>query len=498
MPNRKKNRSANVAREPSTGRFVSAASLSSSSIFIPSVNDDTMSETTPTPGVMTPAMVQEMINQAIASDRASRQGERSAAVRKEAITKSLIETRPQRKKVLIDTYKMSEVEAEMEILESDARAVRNYEPSPTPSVAGGGTFFAKSPIRVEDITEFDGDSFQLHSWLTHVEALHGHRLTKEWQEPIITLLPLCLKGAAKHWYDNLAPEERLALTNWQEWKAQLSGSFKANPTDLRRRADGRKWVVRKELIQSYYYEKVAWMRQAYPHRDDQDFILDIKEGLPADMQLAVRTNMMINPTLSALLTELRALEGPYRAEKPSTRSLLTDDTPAKSTSTSSSSTVNDDNGKDAGSGRRPPLAQTYDKNNITVDASGNRHYRIPDSGRKISLGDRRCRQCNGKHFDFEHQHLVNVKKEALYIDGMPACYFGDVSDDVDAMDEDADFVMLEGDQSTISSGSSHDSSSTVSRSMSPSTDRSASPRQSYSPSSARSSKTSGKGQPTSA
>lgn len=448
---------------------------------------------TATQTTVTLEMVNTIVQNAIEADRAQRAGERTAASVREALAESLRASRPDRKKNLMEKGKLTSTEAELELTESDARALRGTEStSPRDSSSWGSD--RRSPVRADDLKEFDGNPLKLFTWLSHVEALYNHRLTRDWQDSIVTLLPLCLRDAADHWYSLLSPEDRLKLTTWHEWKDQLTLAFKPDQTELRRLADARKWVVRKELVQSYYYEKVALLKAAYPARDDRDFVIDVKSGLPSNMQISVRTNLCIKPTLSALLTELRGLEGPYRAESPSTRSLLldVDSTPAPPTvptyakETPSSSSVSGN--------RRPPLADTYVRKNIWTTADGDRHYRIPGSDRKISLGARRCKECNGKHFDFEHRHLVGTpKKEAMYVEGYLTSAFDPMDvDDEDLYEEDEGFTILEADDSTISNSSNNSSRS---RSTSPVTNRSVSP--STSRANTKSSEP-GKGSPTSA
>lgn len=370
---------------------------------------------------MTAEQVVQLLNTTLERERG-----RSPSDVKKAIALSLEKTREPRKLELI-AMGLSAADAEIAITESDNRALGN----------GGNTIVSRPPeqrynFKPGDIGLFDGNPLKLHSWLQRVQALHNHNPSPAWQDPLLTALPLCMVGAAENWYTHMSDTARAKLINWQGWRESLVDIFAPDLTQVRQMADAREWNVRRELIQTYHYDKVSLLRTAYPGRDDTDHVLSVKLGLPPSLQISVRTNMAKDPTLEKLLVELRQLEGPYRAESPTTRSLLTDDNPYKA-SPSSSRAKNDDAGKASQSSRserRPPLASTYVRANIWVDKNG-RHYRIPGSNDKISLGNDKCKHCGEKHFDFEHHHLVKSEKDVKFVEGYPVSAYEGHPEDSD-------------------------------------------------------------------
>lgn len=392
------------------------------------------------------ALLKEAATEAVSAERQREQA--SADAEKQSLALALANSRQARKQTMINDGR-TPAQAEIAVTEADARAL------------GQGNTVISQPntrhtFKAEDIGEFDGNPLKLHGWIQRVEALHDSKPTKEWQDPIITVLPLCLKGAAAHWYAQLSIVARAKLTTWSGWKEGLK-TFEPDTTEIRQIADARTWKVRQELVQTYFYDKLSLLRTAYTARSDIDYVLGIKLGLPASLQLAVRANLALNPTLDALLTELRQLEGPWRAESPATRSLIGESSRV-STSSSSNTRSSSSSPTARSSGRRPPLSTTYDKKNVWNDASGDRHYRIPGTNEKLSLGKDRCKHCGGKHFDFEHHHL-QVKKEVKYVEGyaVSPCY--DIIDDESLTEDDEDFDMLDYDPSeaNTSANSSTDS-----------------------------------------
>ena len=360
--------------------------------------------------------------------------------------------------------------------------------SATPSQA------RRHAIKPEDIGTFDGSSDRLEFFLGRVNALVQSRRDPTWEAAIVDILPLCLCDTAAQWYQLLGPHQCIRLnTAWSDWEAALQKAFQPDASEIRRIADERRWDWQKESIAAYFYAKLSLLCAAYPTRLHADLVHKICLGLPASLQLDVRSHMAPKPSMDDLLMELRNLEGPWRAALrsgscPTTRH----ETVTSSMSTSSqygpplaaptltaptTSTAQNQpesrgqppstaNGQNSG---RTSLAAGYVPANVTYihrDGRKVRAYKLPHSGQYIYLG-RPCRTCSQDHFDFKHKfvsrqpkaeaHLIQAELDLVQAYGYPMIclnpiYVGD--EESPTSSPDLSFT-------SSSSGGSHSNSSSV-------------------------------------
>ncbi|CAO1625011.1 unnamed protein product [Jaminaea pallidilutea] len=322
---------------------------------------------------------------------------------------------------------MSEMDAELEAYE----AVHKGNPALSPSAQAPNTIIAaerpprRHQFRTEDIGTFDGSPENLLRFVDRIDSLHDMNDSPHWREPLLELVPMCLKDQAAFWHSQLSKQEKRDLTTWNRWRHALEKAFSPDPSELQLEADNRKWRVREETALAYYLEKIALLRQAYPDQSDKCLLVKVRMGLPPDLQRDVRVPYQNNPSGEDFARELRQLEGPYRNEDPAKRSLRKasgSQAPSKVESSSSASTMPRREKQDipaSPTGSRKTLASSYQPGNISVGKDSVRRYRVPNSNAVIEL-ERRCKQCGGKHFDFEHEHLTKpqVKREpSYYIEG---------------------------------------------------------------------------------
>ncbi|SPO28028.1 uncharacterized protein UTRI_05171 [Ustilago trichophora] len=286
--------------------------------------------------------------------------------------------------------------------------------------------YCKPTVKPDDLGLFDGSPDRLEFFRSRIDALIQSRSDPGWEQAVIETLPLCLRDSAAQWYQLMGSTQRANLSvGWNAWEAALMQAFRPDDGEARRLADSRKWHVKTETVQQYFYSKLSLLRSAYPFRDEKDLAQEIRLGLPDTMRVLVRShlNASVNPT--KMLVELKSLEESWRS---ATGNAM------RSTNLSSQAqtTADNDNAKSQNLFAQPKSAQAsraspkpqagglsmsadYRPENISfVERDGRkvRAYRLPQSGRTIYLG-RSCQKCGQAHFDFEHDHMAaSVKKEA--------------------------------------------------------------------------------------
>lgn len=261
-----------------------------------------------------------------------------------------------------------------------------------------------------------------------MKSLIESRQDPTWESVIIETLPLCLRDTALRWYKVLGSHRRAELnTGWTVWESSLCNAFQPDASEIQCLAGERKWEWPKESIASYFYTKLSLLRAAFPTRQETDLLNEISYGLPASLQLDVRTHLLASPKMDDLLTELRNLEGPWKAtlRSGSPYNSRNDPLPQQLTPPSTYSTpshllasaVDTPQSETVNTSNKFGLATNYEPANISYidrDSRRVRTYKLPNSRQTISLG-RPCRSCSQDHFDFEHDFLSRQPKGEAHI-----------------------------------------------------------------------------------
>lgn len=332
------------------------------------------------------------------------------------------------------------------------------------------------------IGTFDGSTSKLIGFITRIETLWDVRSDAQWRDHLLEALPLCLRGAAQQWYEQLPRTTRVInMRSWPAWRKGLEGVFSPDTSDLRRDAEARTWRIATEDVSAYHFEKLSLLRAAYPHREENDFVKEIHRGLPDEMQLVVRSalsNGKEGSTCEDLLREERHFEATFKrmhASKKSNTGNSSKSSPSSSTKattpsttqTASSSSSPETSRTKQSNAPRFNLKETWSEANVFYK-DGKRHYHLPGMANAMVL-NRNC-HCGGEHFNFEHDHLMNRKIGNPK--GEPAFFLGDYPVlELDSMDVD-DFAITAAPISP--SVSSSNSSNQFSAPSSPSTVRSTS------------------------
>ncbi|SAM83346.1 uncharacterized protein UBRO_20294 [Ustilago bromivora] len=211
------------------------------------------------------------------------------------------------------------------------------------------------------------------------------------------------------------------------WESSLHNAFQPDASKILCLAGERKRELLKESITSYFYTKLSLLRAVFPMRQETNLLNEIHYGLPASLQLDVCTHLLSSPNMDDLLTELRNLEGPWKAtlcsgshynsrNDPLPQQL----TPLSTYSTPShplSSAVDTPRSETVNASNKFGLATNYDPANISyIDRDSRRiqTYKLPNSQQTITLGHP-CRSCSQDHFDFVHNFLLRQPKGEAHI-----------------------------------------------------------------------------------
>lgn len=278
----------------------------------------------------------------------------------------------------------------------------------------GNSLFEK--IKVSDLDEFDGTD--VHSFFLSVDAA----LAQFSPRMVAGVMARNLKGVAKIWFQNLSEVMREAiLSNANVFKDSLRQEFEEDKAISRQLARDRKWQVQKEPIMTYYYEKMKMIANAFKGIDSSEQCLEIRDGLPDDLKLLVRTTMAARPNLDHLRKELKTLEQDYLANRRK-RPFTPQQTfpPANQQSL----VKHNRNPVKAEPGRRPPsLRDSFNPKFIGQSPNPSnpsqmiRTYTVPDGSGRVLMLNRPCRTCGGNHFDFEqvHAHFVELDDNDSYV-----------------------------------------------------------------------------------
>lgn len=310
--------------------------------------------------------------------------------------------------------------------------------------------------KVNDLGTFDGDPESFLTWSRHIKQLWDRKSDPHYREPLLDTIPLCLKGAARDWYNSLGAEEVLSFKSWEHYEDKLRKFFAFDDIALKESADSRKWDPRKETVSAYYFEKKKLLAGAYPNHLEKDLCHNIWMGLPSNFRLYCRTPMANNPTCLDLLIEMRKLEETWKTDHSGRKPQLPQSMkPLASKQEGSSSTTNNTVRSvkvEKVAGRRRPIKETYTSRNIFYK-NNKRHYLIPDTDDILEL-QRPCSKCGGDHFDFEHDFILaqknaggkQVKQEAHFVEG----YLAHKADEFDSSDLPPDETLIGSDESTLS------------------------------------------------
>lgn len=209
------------------------------------------------------------------------------------------ETRAQRKELLIEQG-LTEAKA-LEALQEGSSTSSTIVQQPN----------RRWNVCAEEVGYFEGDKLRLQWWLDRVRSLWERNSDPNYRDPLIDVLPMCLKGSATDWYQALSAAERSNLTSWPAWETSLREYFSMDRSEVRGLADKRKWQAGQEEIADYFQDKLRLLRQAYPDKTDGDLVSEIKDGLPSALRLVVRTDLLHRNTPLNLLSELRRMEHPF-------------------------------------------------------------------------------------------------------------------------------------------------------------------------------------------
>lgn len=275
-------------------------------------------------------------------------------------------------------------------------------------------------IKVSDLDEFDGTD--IYSFFMSIDAA----LSQFSPKLVAGVMARNLKGIAKVWFQNLNELSREAvLSNAFTFKEALRQEFEEDKAISRQTASDRKWQVTREPLMTYFYEKLKLITNAFKGMDSTDQCLEIREGLPDDFKLLVRTTMAAKPTLDHLRKELKTLEQDYLANrKKKPFAFQQQQVPQQALVKSpAQNLVKTEQGNGKSGNRRPPsLRDTF--NPKFIGQSPNpanpsqmiRTYTVPDGSNRVLMLNRPCRTCGGNHFDFEqvHSQFVEIEENDNY------------------------------------------------------------------------------------
>lgn len=271
----------------------------------------------------------------------------------------------------------------------------------------------KKVMKVSDLNEFDGSD--VYSFQLSVDAALA-----QFSSPTVAgMMARVLKGVAKTWFQNLDHRIRDGcLVDADEFIHALKSEFAIDKGLARQSARDRRWKVNEESVSSYYYDKLKLVGNSYgSSMDATEKCFEVRDGLPEDFKVLVRTTLASRPTLEALRKELTTLEVDYLASQkskavvkvPATQTLPPSPVKALSPAIPPVMVPRIKQENFAGQ-RRLSMKDSFDSRfigtapNPVNPSEMTRTYSVPDGSGRVLYLNRPCRQCGGQHFDFEPNH----------------------------------------------------------------------------------------------
>lgn len=274
----------------------------------------------------------------------------------------------------------------------------------------------KRNMKLSDLDEFDGTD--VYSFELSVDTAMAQFSTTT----VASMMARVLKGLAKTWFQNLDHRIRDGcLVDADEFMRALKSEFAIDKGLARQAARDRKWKIGHESVATYYYDKLKLVGNSYGNSmDAAEKCFEVRDGLPEDFKILVRTTLATRPTLESLRKELISLEADYMAFRQASKALIGSSiksvaaqhnlVPAPRLPLGVPQVALPRVKQENVPGRRMTMRDSFNPQNIGVapnplNPSENvRTYTVPDgSGRMLYL-TRPCRQCGGQHFDFEPNH----------------------------------------------------------------------------------------------
>lgn len=271
-------------------------------------------------------------------------------------------------------------------------------------------------MRVDDLPKFDGRD--VHSYLVSVTSA----IVQFGQQAVARTIPRTFDGQARNWWNILSDSTKNSyMSNVYKFKDALEDEFSDSVGVAKDKAKNRTWRIGSEDIMTYYYDKMDLMVNANSgNHSDVEVCYEIREGLPIEFRPYIRTVLEKNPSTSRMRKELQSLENDFLKMWKSSRTRMS--TPPLTPTSSFSPTSSPDSSisRSPTSFRRsrsePPLRESYDPARVGQAPGPNgkmlRSYTLPSG--QVLLLNRTCRvnNCNGNHFDFEHDHVTTRKRAA--------------------------------------------------------------------------------------
>lgn len=275
----------------------------------------------------------------------------------------------------------------------------------------------KKTMKMSDLDEFDGTD--VYSFELSVDAAMA-----QFSSPVVAgMMARVLKGVAKTWFQNVDHRIRDGcLVDADEFIRALKNEFAIDKGLARQTARDRKWKVAEESVANYYYDKLKLVGNSYgSSMDAAEKCFEVRDGLPEDFKVLIRTTLASRPTLEALRKELTSLEADYLATRFSKRSTnsLVKTAPVltmpmtKPVSTLAPQLIGNNSRikqENFAGQRRMSIRDSFDPKNIGSAPNPSnpseliRTYTVPDGTGRMLYLNRPCRQCGGQHFDFEPNH----------------------------------------------------------------------------------------------
>lgn len=260
----------------------------------------------------------------------------------------------------------------------------------------------KEKMKKEDLGEFDGSD--LFTFKAEIDSALSIFST----EAVARMMARNLTGQAHTWWISLDSVIRDGLlTDADVFYTKLNDEFSKNKGVLRNEARNRRWKVGKESVMDYYYDKLKLITNSFGTTDQNDLCHEIREGLPDDFKVLIRTTLARHAKTEALRNELNSLEtdymelrkrpNPYYSSPPYQRN---QQMPLSAPGPSWGPAIK----------REAPrsLRESYNPKNISYSADPKnpskrvRTYLVPDGSGRIIYLNRPCATCGQDHFNFEH------------------------------------------------------------------------------------------------
>lgn len=273
----------------------------------------------------------------------------------------------------------------------------------------------KKTMKISDLEEFDGTD--VYSFELSVDAAMA-----QFASPVVAgIMARVLKGVAKTWFQNV--DHQIwdgCLINADEFMKALKNEFAIDKGLAWQTARDRKWKVNEESVAIYYYDKLKLVGNSYgASMDASEKCFEVRDGLPDDFKVLIRTTLANRPTLESLRKELTTLETDYLTSRqkrnPTNKSLA----PLIQTSSrpgallpqlpppgSNFPRMKQENMQ----GRWMSIRDLFDPRYIGSGPNPTNPneivwtYTVPDDTGQTLFLSRPCKQCGGQHFDFEPNH----------------------------------------------------------------------------------------------